>query len=50
MEIDKYLTYAEKLFFKGDYQKSLEVSINSLNKVENGIYNKLLKLYAKDEK
>ena len=49
-DLDKYLTYAERLFFKGEYQKSLEVSINSLNKVENGIYNKLLKLYSKEAK
>ena len=48
-DLDKHLSLAERLFFKGDYQKSLEVSINSLNKVENGIYNKLLKLYSKNE-
>ncbi len=48
-DLDKYLDYAEKLFYKGEYQKSLEVSINSLNKVENGIYNKLLKLYSNNE-
>lgn len=45
-DLDKYLTYAEKLFYQGDYQKSLEISINSLNKVENGIYDKLLNLYT----
>ncbi len=47
-DLDKYLTYAEKLFHQGDYQKSLEVSINSLNRIEFGIYDKLLKLYAKE--
>lgn len=47
-DLDKYLTYAEKLFHSGDYQKSLEVSINSLNRIENGIYDKLLKLYSKE--
>jgi len=46
--LDKYLRYAEKLFYKGDYKKSLEVSINSLNKVEKGIYDKLTKLYSND--
>lgn len=44
-EINKNLTYSEYLFFKGEYQKSLELSINSLNKIEPGIYNKLLNLY-----
>ena len=46
-DLDKYLRYAEKLFFRGEYQKSLEISVNSLNKIENDIYDKLLKLYAK---
>lgn len=45
-DLDKYLRYSEKLFYRGEYQKSLEVSINSLNKVENGIYDKLLNLYS----
>lgn len=48
-ELDKYLTYAEKLFYKGEYQKSLEISINSLNRVEKGIYDKLLNLYSTDK-
>ncbi len=47
-ELDKYLIYAEKLFFNGEYQKSLEIAINSLNKVEKGIYDKLLKLYSNE--
>ena len=41
--------YAEKLFFKGEYQKSLEISINSLNRVEKGIYDKLLNLYSNEK-
>ena len=45
-DLDKYLRYSEKLFYRGEYKKSLEVSINSLNKVEDGIYDKLLKLYS----
>lgn len=45
-DLNKHLNFAERLFFKGDYQKSLELSINSLNKVEPGIYDKLLALYA----
>lgn len=47
-ELDKYLSYSEKLFYNGEYQKSLEITINSLNKVEEGIYDKLLKLYSDD--
>ena len=45
-EIDRSLTYSEMLFGKGEYQKSLELTINSLNKIEPGIYDKLLKLYG----
>jgi septation ring formation regulator len=48
-DLDKYLTYAEKLFYEGEYQKSLEVTINSLNRVEKGIYDKLLNLYSLEE-
>lgn len=48
-ELDKYLTYSEKLFYKGEYQKSLEISINSLNRVEKGIYDKLLSLYSNEK-
>lgn len=43
-EINKNLTYSELLFYKGEYQKSLELTINSLNKIEPRIYNKLLNL------
>ncbi len=48
-EIDRNLNYSEVLFNKGDYQKSLELTINSLNKLEPGIYDKLLKLYGSGE-
>lgn len=47
-ELDQNLTYAESLFFKGEYAKSLEISINALNRIENGIYDKLLKLYEEE--
>jgi len=45
-EVDKYLKASEILFFDGDYTKSLEVTINALNRLEPGIYNKLDKLYS----
>lgn len=46
-ELDKNLAYSEMLFFKGDYEKALKLSINTLNKVEPGIQNKLLEYYKK---
>lgn len=44
-DLNKRLTYSEILFNKGDYKKSLELTINTLNKVEPDIYNKLSSLY-----
>ena len=49
-ELDKNLSYAEMLFHKGEYQKASELSINSLNRVEPGIYNKLLTYYGEEKK
>jgi septation ring formation regulator len=48
-DLDKNLTYSEILFYKGDYQKSLELTINALNKVEPGIYDKLLNFYESEK-
>lgn len=48
-DVDKNLMYSEIMFYKGEYKKSLELTINTLNHIEPGIYNKLLKLYG-DEK
>ncbi len=42
------LNLAEQLFLKGEYQKSLELTINLLNKIEPGIYDRLLKMYKPD--
>lgn len=49
-EIDKNLTYSEVLFYKGEYQKSLELTINSLNRIEPGLYNKLLEFYGEESR
>ncbi len=49
-DLDRNLTYAEMLFAKGEYKKSLELSINSLNRIEPGIYDKLLNLYGGKER
>lgn len=46
-EIETGLTKAEKEFYKGNYKESLEISINTLNIVETGIYKKLLSAYEK---
>lgn len=40
--INEGLVKAEKLFFMGDYKKSLEISINTLDNVEPGIHKKIL--------
>lgn len=50
IELDKNLNYSEVLFNKGEYKKSLELSINSLNKIEPGIYEKLLDFYSEESK
>ena len=47
-DLDKTLAYSEMLFNKGEYKKSLELTINSLNKLEPGIYDKLLNLYGNE--
>lgn len=40
--IDEGLRIAEKHFYKGDYKKALEISIDNIEEVEPGIYNRLL--------
>ncbi len=49
-ELDKNISYSEVLFNKGEYKKSLELTINSLNKFEPGIYDKLLDFYSEEAK
>ena len=49
-ELDKNLAYSEVMFNKGEYKKSLELTVNSLNRIEPGIYEKLLDLYGKEAK
>ena len=48
-DLDRNLNYSESLFYKGEYKKSLELTINSLNKIEPGIYEKLLNLSDKKQ-
>lgn len=42
MQINDGLVKAENLFFKGEYKKSLELSISTLDIVEPGIHKKIL--------
>ena len=44
-DLDKSLSNAEVLFFKGEYNKSLEISVNALNRIDSGIYDKLMSMY-----
>jgi len=43
--LNERLNLSEQLFFKGNYQKSLELTINVLNRIEPGIYDKLIDYY-----
>ena len=49
-DLNNHLNISEKLFYKGEYKKSFELTINVLNKIEPGIYNKILNLYSSKEK
>ena len=46
-EVDFGLDDAEKLFFKGEYKKALDISIKSVSLVDENIYRKLLSVYDK---
>ena len=49
-ELEKGLDIATQLFFKGNYKKSLETAIASIDIIEPNIYEKMLNLYKNDEK
>lgn len=49
-EVDRSLNISEQLFHKGDYKKSFEYTINVLDKIEPGIYDKILNLYGQNSK
>ena len=44
-KVNEGLNFAEKLFFKGEYKKALEVTMNAIDYVEPGIHNKIMKSY-----
>ncbi len=45
-DLNSHLNLSEQLFYKGEYKKSFENTVNVLNKIEPGIYNKILNLYS----
>ena len=44
-ELNNILNTSERMFYKGEYKNSLENTINILNKIEPGVYDKLLSYY-----
>ncbi|MEG1597797.1 MAG: septation ring formation regulator EzrA [Bacilli bacterium] len=43
--VDKGLSQAKVLFYKGEYRSALTMAINTLDLVEKGLYKKLLNIY-----
>lgn len=48
-ELNNHLNISEKLFYRGEYKKSFELTINILNKIDPEIYKKILNLYKSKE-
>lgn len=46
--IEEGLNKSEVLFIKGEYKRSLELTLNTIDMIEPGIHKKLLSLYEKD--
>ena len=46
-EVDKELSDAEKMFYKGNYKEALDISIKATSKVDEKIYRKLVSVYEK---
>ena len=44
-QVNEGLNKAEDLFFKGDYKKALEITIEAIDYVEPGIHNKIMQVY-----
>ncbi len=40
------INLSEQLFLKGEYQKSLELTASLINKIEPGVYNRLINCYS----
>ena len=48
VNIDSGLNQAQMLFYKGNYKKSLEVTLTTLERVDNGIRRKVNDIYEKN--
>ena len=46
-EVDKELSDAEKMFYKGHYSDALDISIKATSRVDEKIYRKLMGVYEK---
>lgn len=46
-EVDKELSDAEKMFYKGHYSDALDISIKATSRVDEKIYRKLMSVYEK---
>ena len=46
-QVNEGLTVAEKLFYKGEYKKALEITMNAIDYIEPGIHNKIIQAYEK---
>ena len=46
-EVDKELSDAEKMFYKGNYKEALDISIKATSRVDENIYRKLVSVYEK---
>ena len=44
-QVNDGLKQAENLFYKGDYKKALEITINAIDYVEPGIHKKIMQAY-----
>lgn len=49
-DIKEGLDIAETLFQKGDYKKSLEIAVNTIDLIEPGVYKKIKAAYENDTK
>ncbi|MDO4962716.1 MAG: septation ring formation regulator EzrA [bacterium] len=47
--LNEQLNLSEKLFSKGEYKKSFELTINILRKINIEVYNKILNLYTNEK-
>ena len=47
-QVNEGISNAERLFYKGEYKKALEITMNAIDYVEPGIHNKILEAYSKN--